>query len=878
VAEIKFTADTSQAERAVESLKRAIGGIGAAVVGASLFKLVDDLQNMQNKLLIASKSTEEFNQSMAYVKAIADKTGQSLQATGDLYAAVSRNAEKLGYNTAQVATVTNAMATALKASGASAEGSRSVMYQFSQILAKGKVNGDEFTTIMENLGGPVMDLVAKNMGVTTAELMKLKEKGLIGAKDFTDALIRSMGELDNMSGKALPTLGQNLQRIQNSFSDFVIGLDKATGFTTILGDAMSWLAKNIDVVLPLIASFVGFWVGARIGAIALELYEVVKAVRAVGIAAAVTEALATGGVSAITALAGAAAAYAGAELLFDKVDKSVTKTTVDLKQAGVEAQKGVGNTAGQLQGVGDKYKEILKDLNAQVGLSKVAADQYQIENQILTYKKQLEGQMTAAQEKQIRNLLQMIEFNKQMVAIDKALTDDAKMRVVLNIEDVAQRKIATELESARKQYGEAAFAARKGELEAAIKQNVADEASRNIRDAVKNLEQEINLLTIADVKQREIEASVLAKRNELGSAFTGELEKQYRATLQIAQANKEIDALRQRNIDQLKNLGVQPEIDALKLYRSQDKTGGQGYGETLNKGNLDRAIQGVIGQGSKELAIRSEYSKKINDLEIIQLQLKLAGLDKEFAYEKQITDAITQLKLDANYALDELDSQRFQEFSKYEDMKVQRAAETYAATLRMQKDIFGNEMFNNEQIKQIAVDRANFEKQTELQKSQFVLEQGIQIFSALGAQNKKAFEAAKAFNIANAIMNTYMGATKALATYPWPFGLIAAAAAVATGMAQVAAIRSQNYSGRALGGPVMGNSPYIVGENGPELFTPNTAGRITRNQDLGGGATTINFNIQANDAQGFDDLLIQRRGMITQMISDAMVEKGQRVL
>jgi SLT domain-containing protein len=149
--------------------------------------------------------------------------------------------------------------------------------------------------------------------------------------------------------------------------------------------------------------------------------------------------------------------------------------------------------------------------------------------------------------------------------------------------------------------------------------------------------------------------------------------------------------------------------------------------------------------------------------------------------------------------------------------------------------------------------------------------------NSLGASNKKAFEAAKAFNIANAIMNTYMGATKAIATYPFPISLIAAAAVVAAGMAQVSAIRSQQYSGRALGGPVMGNQPYLVGENGPELFTPNSTGSITRNGDLqSGGNTVVNFNITANDTQGFDELLSARRGLITQIIRDAQLERGVR--
>ena len=35
--------------------------------------------------------------------------------------------------------------------------------------------------------------------------------------------------------------------------------------------------------------------------------------------------------------------------------------------------------------------------------------------------------------------------------------------------------------------------------------------------------------------------------------------------------------------------------------------------------------------------------------------------------------------------------------------------------------------------------------------------------------------------------------------------------------------------GRASGGPVTGNKSYLVGEQGPELFTPSGNGRITRN-------------------------------------------------
>jgi hypothetical protein len=51
---------------------------------------------------------------------------------------------------------------------------------------------------------------------------------------------------------------------------------------------------------------------------------------------------------------------------------------------------------------------------------------------------------------------------------------------------------------------------------------------------------------------------------------------------------------------------------------------------------------------------------------------------------------------------------------------------------------------------------------------------------------------------------------------------------------------------RALGGPVMGGSSYLVGEQGPELFTPSSAGNITPNHALGGGGT-INITVTSAD-------------------------------
>jgi hypothetical protein len=57
--------------------------------------------------------------------------------------------------------------------------------------------------------------------------------------------------------------------------------------------------------------------------------------------------------------------------------------------------------------------------------------------------------------------------------------------------------------------------------------------------------------------------------------------------------------------------------------------------------------------------------------------------------------------------------------------------------------------------------------------------------------------------------------------------------------------------GRATGGPVSGGTTYLVGEKGPELFTPGSSGNIIPNNRMGGGGGTINITVNgAIDAEG----------------------------
>ena len=76
------------------------------------------------------------------------------------------------------------------------------------------------------------------------------------------------------------------------------------------------------------------------------------------------------------------------------------------------------------------------------------------------------------------------------------------------------------------------------------------------------------------------------------------------------------------------------------------------------------------------------------------------------------------------------------------------------------------------------------------------------------------------------------------------------------------------YKHRAGGG-------YVVGEQGPELFMPETPGNIIPSGQGSGGPTNVNFSISAVDASGVEELLMNQRGAIIGMIREAANEHGE---
>ena len=148
---------------------------------------------------------------------------------------------------------------------------------------------------------------------------------------------------------------------------------------------------------------------------------------------------------------------------------------------------------------------------------------------------------------------------------------------------------------------------------------------------------------------------------------------------------------------------------------------------------------------------------------------------------------------------------------------------------------------------------------------------------AVSGLNRRAFEAYKRFQIAEATINAVRAASKAYGEYSFPLNLAVSASALAKGLALVAQIKSTNF--RAGGGSVNKGQPYMVGEKGAEMFVPSGSGKIIPNNQLGGGQpVNVNFNISTVDASGFNELLVNSRGVIVNMINSAVNETGRQAI
>jgi hypothetical protein len=289
-----------------------------------------------------------------------------------------------------------------------------------------------------------------------------------------------------------------------------------------------------------------------------------------------------------------------------------------------------------------------------------------------------------------------------------------------------------------------------------------------------------------------------------------------------------------------------------------------------------------------QLSLLSERDRVLKEREMrFQSELKklkLAGVKDLTAFEeeyridvleinKKFDDIQLKQKEDAIKQEEELKKKAFQdekarldELAKMESQaradKIARlfAEYEYDNTLRAQSfeqelDLFDKtrDLERQELVAQqvsgdalLAFDKATAAARIQIERAQQETKLAI-VSDALGVIAEavgKESVAGKALAISQALINTFIGATKALATYPPPFGAIAAGTVIAAGLLQVNAIRKQKIPSmpKPGGGSVQGSS------SSASISAPSI-GSITPPNIQGGGGISPSQQISQTIAQ-----------------------------
>ena len=315
-------------------------------------------------------------------------------------------------------------------------------------------------------------------------------------------------------------------------------------------------------------------------------------------------------------------------------------------------------------------------------------------------------------------------------------------------------------------------------------------------------------------------------------------EEHLKATKESIDAYREANKVIEKRVSVVEN-SFSKEMQALnKLFYTQ---------EQKLLANAHKQSEIIRNELANNKNLKESETKRLNEL-LIMIQDKL-NKDLEDLRIKAILD---QAKLD-QIELDKIKA--------HEEAKAKIREQAYSKSLNA--------------IKSRQFQELELEKLTKEQVKDLTKVSGRELLGELAKNNKEMFMLNKAFAIKDAIVSTAQGVSKALAL--GPFGIPLAVMIGGLGAVQIATISKQQYTGRQQGGMVKEGQPYMGGEAGKELFVPNQSGKIVPNHDLG-KPVNVNFNINTVDARGFNELLVNSRGVIVNMINNAVNEKGRQAI
>lgn len=285
------TAQLNSAEKATERLKDraeqaagAFRNIVAAVASLASIRAVigiaDEMQNIRTRIGQLPQTVGDAGSAFDEVAKRASAAGVQIDAYASLYTKVGNAAKDYIKTQDDLLGITDTISKALVVGGASAQEASGVMIQFSQALASGVLQGDEFRSMAE-AAPQYLDKLSETMEIPRDQLKKMASDGRLTAKAVIEAT-RQMSDYFGKKFKEMPlTVGRAVTVVGNRFSRMIDKMNRGSGLVTKIANLIlagfDKIETGVDKLVEIFGGwknmlrFVGIAIGVAFGAKAIAI-------------------------------------------------------------------------------------------------------------------------------------------------------------------------------------------------------------------------------------------------------------------------------------------------------------------------------------------------------------------------------------------------------------------------------------------------------------------------------------------------------------------------------------------------------------------------------------------------------------------------------
>lgn len=253
----KTTTTYLNSMRAILAAALTFSGVGA------ITETIDNFTQLQNRLKLVTTETEGVSNAWNRLMDIANGSYSTIDNTVNLYYRVAQAFKSWGESAEDAYEFTDKFQKAAILSGSTMQTTAQAVYQFSQALNKGKLDGDEFRSVLEGLPY-VANIIQKSLGKTRAELYEMSKAGEITVDRIKQAFEEAAKTIESDWAKITPTIGMAMNIFRNNWTDFIGDIQNSTGIFSVVAQAIILVANNFHLLaaaLTPVAATLAFMAG-----------------------------------------------------------------------------------------------------------------------------------------------------------------------------------------------------------------------------------------------------------------------------------------------------------------------------------------------------------------------------------------------------------------------------------------------------------------------------------------------------------------------------------------------------------------------------------------------------------------------------------------